>query len=418
MDRCSLHDLNVEIRNGAIWEGMPRFEFWTGQGGHGVDRPGETWIFDMAMQFIVNRFHRPIPLQKTWSHYDLYPQFGLWGYDVKSTKNEPGFLYLRNVSRAGFGFYTRQWLPDGPPIDHITATLTTAPAYKKGEVYDITMYRKGIEKPVYLKKKATGDGRLQFELDGEGCEVSISHPALPADFIVLDHQLAFGKRFLRVNENSEFLITFLNRGGNAYAGKPVQLTVHCADPSVSISNPIQEITTSDKERTFQSQPIGLICKKTPPDDGSPPWIKLDVQVRCGVDVSTDAITVPLFFDVSFFEKITIDDGRLGTDSARHILGKGNGNGVAEAGEQILCYHNGHRLRLYTDDPYIETRSERLFDEYVPGGHWDDGVTLTSIVKIADNCPSGHTIEFLSNYETKIWPIIRRVHWGKVKITVK
>jgi len=109
---------------------------------------------------------------------------------------------------------------------------------------------------------------------------------------------------------------------------------------------------------------------------------------------------------------------LDTDSARHVLGKGNGNGIAEAGEQIMVYQNGHRLRLYTDDPYVETRSERLFDEYVKGGHWDDGVTLTSIIKIADNCPSGHTIEFLSNYETKIWPIIRRVHWGKVKITVK
>jgi len=41
------------------------------------------------------------------------------------------------------------------------------------------------------------------------------------------------------------------------------------------------------------------------------------------------------------------------------------------------------------------------------------------VKIADNCPAGHEIEFLAHYETKTYmPIHRIVKWGKVKIKVK
>ena len=417
MDQCGLFFLNYEIKNGAEWEGMPHFEYWQGFGGHKVDDPGETKIFEMAMQFIINRFHRPIPLQKAWSHYDLYPEFDVWGYTVESNKAEPGFLYLRNVSPAGFGFYTRRWAPDGPPIENCTATVTTAPLYKRGESYELAVYRQGSEKPVLLKKKADGDGRIQIELTGDGCEVSISHASQPADFIVFGHQLAGGKRYVRVNGKNELYITFLHRGGDAYEGN-VQLTVNCTEPTVSLSNAVQDIVLDTKGSTFQCRPIGVTCTKTPPPDGSPPWIKLNVQVRCGHEVSYDVITLPVFFDVPYFANITIDDGRLGSDSAQQIFGTGNGNGLAEASEQIMAYENGHRLRLYTDDPYIEPDSELLFDEIVPGGIWGDGVTLSSIVKIAANCPPGHTIEFLAKYETKIRPIHRLTHWGKVKITVK
>ena len=418
MDRCGLHFLNSEIKNGAVWERLPGFEYWMGIGGHKVDDPGETKIFEMAVQFIVNRFHRPVPLQKAWSHYDLYSDFDVWGYAVKSNKNEPGFLYLRNVSPAGFGFYTRKWLPDGPLIENCKATVATAPIYAKGNTYDVTMYRQGEENPVLLKKKADQDGRLHFELAGEGCELSIAHQSQPTDFVVLNHKLEDAKRYIRVNGKNELSITILNRGGNAYAGKNVQLTVNCADPTVILSNAVQEIVLDKNGKTFQSQPISLSCTKTPPADGSPPWLKLNVQIRCGHDVSSDAITVPVFYDVPYFSNISIDDGRLVSDSAEHVLGNGNSNGTAEAGEQIMLYEKGHRLRLYTDDPYVKTDSEMLFDEMVPGGLWADGVTFSSIVKIADNCPPGHTIEFITNYETKIKPIHRLSHWGKVKITVK
>ncbi|HAH22245.1 MAG TPA: hypothetical protein DCL77_00475, partial [Prolixibacteraceae bacterium] len=60
----------------------------------------------------------------------------------------------------------------------------------------------------------------------------------------------------------------------------------------------------------------------------------------------------------------------------------------------------------------------LVDEILPA-FWPDGYTLSSVVKIADNCPSGHIIEFLAHYETKTFmPIHREVKWGKVKIIVK
>jgi hypothetical protein len=77
-----------------------------------------------------------------------------------------------------------------------------------------------------------------------------------------------------------------------------------------------------------------------------------------------------------------------------------------------------RLRLYTDDPHVQTSQERLVDEVLPA-RWPDGFTLSSIIKISDDCPAGHEIECLASYETKThMPIERKVTWGMVRIKVE
>jgi len=110
----------------------------------------------------------------------------------------------------------------------------------------------------------------------------------------------------------------------------------------------------------------------------------------------------------------VDDGRLVKDK---LFGTGNGDGNIDRGEKVMLFENGHRLRLYTDDPYIVDAEEQLYDENLPAV-WSDGFTLTSIVKTADNMPYGHQINFLANYEVKGFnPIYRMVRWGKVTATV-
>ena len=414
MEKCPLICLNIETKNAAIWEGLNNFEYWQFKTPHQIDEPGETRVFESAMQFIVNRFHHPVPLRKSWSHYELYADCDLWGYSVKSNKKEPGYLYLRNVTPAGFGFYTRKWLPDGLPLKNCTAKVVTAPIYKKGDTYDIMMYRQGADKPVTITQKADQDGRLHVDLDGEGYEISITHKTQPADFVVLDHTPDFSKRNIRVNDVNDLTITFLNRGGNAYTGKKVQLKIYCADPSVTLFNAEHEIALDKSNNTFKSQPIGIYCTKTPPEDASPAWIKLNVVIRCDNDVFHDALSVPVNYDLPYFANIKIDDGVFVSGGT---FGTGNRNGQADASERIMIYENFQRLRLFTDDPYVLNESETLHDQVLPG-LWLNGVTFSSIVKIADHCPPGHTIEFLAYYETKTFmPICRKQHWGKVKVTV-
>jgi pimeloyl-ACP methyl ester carboxylesterase len=414
MDNCPLFYMNTEVKNAAAWEELPHFDYRLGEGDHKVDDPGETKVFEAAMQFITDRFNHPSRPDPSWSHYDLYPDFDVWDYSVKSDKREPGFLFLRKVSPAGFGLYTCKWLPDGPPIRNCRATVTTAPVYQKGLTYHITVYD-GQGNAVRTERTADADGRLHIELTGDGCEVSIMHRSQPADWVATGYRLTHPGKWIRVGEDNEWTLTLLNRGGAACAGKKIRLAVHCTDTAVVLSDTVQELWTDRTARTLQSRPIRLICRKMPPGDASPPQLKLHVEIRCGEEVFRDAVTVPVFYDVPYFRHIRIDDGQAVRDKA---IGSGNGDGQADAAEQLLLYENYQRLRLYTDDPYVENDAGKLYDEMIPSGIWPDGFTLSSIVKIADGCPPGHTIEFLASYETKTFmPIRREVHWGRVRLTI-
>src|SRR5690606_33931939 len=97
----------------------------------------------------------PLPPPEKWSHYDLYPDFEVWDYQVKSNKQEPGFIYLKNVAKEGFGVYSLQWLPDGPTIPACSVEVTTAPVYQPNTSYHIVKYERDTDQLV--KDKMVSD---------------------------------------------------------------------------------------------------------------------------------------------------------------------------------------------------------------------------------------------------------------------
>ena len=424
---CPMTGLNDEVDEAAHWNAQENYEYHKLEGDHKVDDPGETKVFESAVRFVVNQFDRPAPMHKKWSHYDDCPEFSLWDYTVKSTKNETGFLFLRNVDASGFGFYTHKWLPDGPAVKNCRATITTAPIYEPNGTYEIRIFN-GISKKMETVNSTAGkDGRLAFNLTGEGSEIGISRKSKPAGFVTTGYQLNQGQRYLRINEPGELTLNLFNRGVQSGANGKLRITLSCEDNSVSIPSPQQEIIFNEDQPVFNSKAFKISSTKTPPKDGSPPWLQMKVEMDYDTLHSTDNFLLPVFYEVPEFNNILVDDGiRRSTskspsvnDQARKdsIFGTGNGDGRISAGEQIMLYEKTHRLRLYTDDPYVAANDEKLADEVLPS-FWPDGFTLSSVVKIADNCPAGHEIEFLASYDTKTWnPIHRTVTWGKVKIKV-
>jgi hypothetical protein len=122
----------------------------------------------------------------------------------------------------------------------------------------------------------------------------------------------------------------------------------------------------------------------------------------------------VLYESTLFDSIQVDDQFAVRDRA---WGSGNGNGIAEAGENIMLYSGTHRLRLYTEDKWVIADEEQLADEMIPA-RWPDGYTLSSVIKISPDCPDGHTVEFYASYETKAFnPIERKTSWGKVKLTI-
>jgi len=424
---CPMSGLNDEVNNGAVWSEIKNYEYHKLKGDHQVDKPGETKIFESSMRFVTDRFKNPVAPHKRWSHYDLCSEFDIWGYSVKSKKSEPGFICLKNVDKNGFGFYTQKWLPEGPSLKNYKTSVTTAPIYKTGTKYKISVYSLKKNITVQFNCIADENGSITLELTGEDCEITISEKADEINFSAFGYQLPENRKFLKINQKEEFLVHIINRGGIPDQTKKILLTLSCADSSLNILSPKQILTIPAKGHVLNSNPIKIFCNKTPPEDGSPEWLRIKVSMQIDTLSFCNVLVMPVFYDVSKFTNIKVDDGRVvastqdlgdfNNSANDSIYGTGNADGIVSSGERIMLYENEHRLRLYTDDPYVIAEDETLVDELLPA-KWPDGYSISSVVKIAGDCPAGHEIEFMAHYETKTFmPMYRQVEWGRVKIRV-
>ena len=409
-----LHYLNEEVHKGALWDGHLQYEYEQFEGGHKVDDPGETAVFEKAMKFVANAFENPLPPPEKWSHYELYPNFEVWDYQVKSNKQEPGFIYLKNVAKEGFGVYSHKWLPYGPPIPSCSVEVTTAPVYQPNTSYHIIKYERDTGQLVKDKMVSDEEGKLQLAPQAGNYETGIYATGAAPDFISLDYALANDQRYLRAGKENNLSLQIFNRGGEVNSTQKIKVTLTPMDSSVSLAHTSVETDLQPNERIAKLPPFTVHCTKTPPLHGEPPWVRFRVNISLDTLTFEDELMLPVFFDVPVFDNIQIDDGLQVRDST---FGRGNADGVAAAGEEIMVYVDSARLRLYTDDPYVLASRERLVDEVLPA-RWPDGFTLSSVIRISDDCPDGHVIECLASYETKThMPIERQLTWGKVEIKV-
>lgn len=407
-----LSALNEETNNGVIWEGNSDYEYWKFNGGHEIDQLGKTDAFEKALAFLFKYLQKPIPIPKNWSHYDLYKDFEVWDYKVQSDKAQPGFLFLSNVSENGFGFYTHTWLPGGPSLKNVKATVTTSPIYKPSTVYSIKEYNKNEGKIRKWDLKSDQHGRLHVELDGQGHEIGIYQNEAHPKLTFVDYAVGENGKMLRVGEENKVRLNIKNLGAAIEKNKKIKISINSRDKSVVFEPSVVEGFVDDQGE-INVPFISVRTTKKPTKDASPFGIKIRLQLALDDAVVENVFLAPVFLDVPLFENVEIDDGRSLKDT---IVGVGNGNGKVSSGEEIMIYVEGHRTQLYYDDPYIV--SEKLFDEALPAVWQTDGITFSSIIKVSENCPKGHHLKLLTKYETKSYnPIARTVTWGKLDLVV-
>ena len=405
-----LTDLNTEVYDAAQWYNNLSFDYWQFEGGHVVDLPGETVVFEKALKFVTDAFKEPDDKKPRWSHYDLYSDFSLYGYTVRSSKKEPGFIYLSQVSKNGFDISTLKWVPDGPSIEPCKIEVTTAPLYPPGSMQNIIRYNKSTRNMTREKLTADSTGSLHLIFDEQSYSIGISNDST-AEFSFVN----YSKKFLRVGEPNTVSLTLLNRTG-AHPDDKIQVSLTTADTTTTIEPRVISLTVNENQPVFATPLFRIETTKQPPQNASPAWIRFKLEITGKNFHDEEYISLPVYFKSPIATAIIIDDGRAPHDSLA-VLGKGNRDGVTNPGERVVVYSEGHKLRLYTDDPWVKAAKETLTDEVLPA-KWPDGYTLTSVVEIDNNCPSGHIIEFIGNYETKeFMPIKRKVTWKKVMLQV-
>lgn len=412
-DSDILYYLNEEVRKGAHWEGIP-IDYRKFHGGHKIDDRGETNVFESAIEFITSHYGENVGAPNRWTHFDLYANFGVWGYTVTSNKHEPGYIALKNVDSTGFGVYAPRWLPSGPNA-HFDIEVTTPSVYKPNTSYQTVVFNTLNHTIVRNSVISNNSGQLSFKVNSTGCEVGIYEKNGAPSYVIAGFNNNGKGKFLQVNVPNRIYTTLFNRGAAIKPGTEVKVTLSTSDSAVFIANHEVKTVVSNKGDLVEMPVITVNCKKTPPLHAEPFEVKFNVEIESEGKVWEDDFYMPVYFDVPFFQDIKIDDGVMVRDTA---WGRGNVNGKPNAGERIMIYSGNNRLRLYTEDACILNEDEVLAHEMIPA-IWPDGFTLSSLVSVSPQCAKGKQIEFLARYETKTFnPIERKVIWGRVKVTIE
>jgi enterochelin esterase-like enzyme len=400
-----LFHLNTEVNNGAIREKDLDYTFKAYEGGHDMS----SAEFKDAFDFVVSTFNHPLVNPLRWHHADLYPDFETWGYQITSNLNEPGYIDLKGVTKGGMRIRTQKWQPNGPLIPGVEINVKTAPIYKTNTSYSLFDFNETDGSKHITLVTSDADGRISFSVNHQSHQVGIYHKNDPAEIVYVQHKVNDKSIFLDHKKECNLKLKLLNRGGTE--SSKIKVTLNSTTEGITVANPtIQLAAIPPGETIWLPAEFKITVSDKPTKDGSPFQVRFNLSITDDKGHTwKDEFDAPVFYDVPEFTNIGIDDG----DS--EIYGSGDGDNIAEPGETIMIYQDSHRTRLYYDDPYVD--GERLFDELQPD-KWGDGYALSSLIHISKDCPIGHQIRFLANYEVKDWKTINRnVTWGSFTITI-
>jgi hypothetical protein len=401
-----LVNLNNEVNQGAVRENGLDYTYAIYPGGHDYT----SKEFKDAFNFVIASFKNPLPMPSRWHHADIYPEFEVWGYEVKSNLQEPGFIELEGVTKGGLGIRTRKWQPDGKLIPGVQIDIKTPPAYKPSTTYTLFDFNQTQNSKNVSTIRSDVDGRINFSVNHESHQIGIYKKNDQPDIVFIEYNVNGKGLFLAHNNECRLNLRLLNRGGSP--GRKMKVKLSSPTEGVTITNPMVELDNIPSgELLWLPSDFKVTAANKPTTDGSPFPIRFNLIITDDKGKTwEDEFDCMVFYDVPVFSKIGIDDW----DS--DIFGHGNGNNIAEPGETFMVYQSSHRTRLYYDDPYIV--DERLHVDLHPDTWGGDGFSLSSLIHISKDCPIGHQIKFLACYEEKEWKTIKRnVIWGTFSITV-
>jgi enterochelin esterase-like enzyme len=348
---------------------------------HGTPKMAKT------LDFHMNAFAHPLPAPAVWNHIDVYPFFEVWGWNVGSDRRTPGFTSLQNVSKSGFRSSVREWVPGGATIPKVKLSITTARLYPPGSVQTVTIVRLRDGKVRRAAQKADADGKMTVELDGEDQQVGIS----PAGVLALTGYRVEGEPWPVVRRPVKIRARFWNAGASALAAQTVRwetpnLSVALLEPAsrlpaiapgASAEAPLA-FNVFDETREIVRIFAVAGAQKLP----------LDIQVFPAAPVSRD-------FKIADAKMYNVY--RHATELQDVALGRGDGNGQANAGETVailLPDGAGYRAaELFTSDACLDNSGR----EGDPWGTYDHvgASSKYSLPAIRRDCPAGHVARLLA-----------------------
>ena len=353
-------------------------------------------------------------------HADAYRSFDVWGYHVESEGAAPGLTYLDQVRQGGLRVTTRQWAPDGPPVDR-AINVTTAPLYQAGASYRLIDYNLSSGKTDESAVTADPQGRLRFRVDGAGHQISFAGPGTGAEPPVLLPVTSKDELRVAPNEDMSLPIRVYNPRGEAM--KDVRVEVSSEYPTVKVvldSAAIPEIAPGkavDVSSHLQARftagrgyfaPARLDVHLT--FDG---WHEADEVVD--VLVIPEAIPEPAAVEVLDGRTMKFQVFRQAGNQGGGALDRARGHRRvrqrqrrARARREATIWvkmaqgmdpfdkNNWYRCKVYSDSPYVTEVGDIRENKQT---EWTGAQSRTSLIRLSPETPAGTAVELLLDNES-------------------
>ncbi len=400
-----------------IWtQVMDNYEYKVYPAEHSTCGMGEMFTF------LMKTFENPPGKPARWNHIDVYPEFSVWDYEVSTDRDVSGFTILENVDKRGFRCSVRDHLPDGTLLTFVSLMVTTPAVYDKNTSYLINDTDLRNQKSKSYDLISDDMGRLKIGFNGSLHEIGINKSGDGANISVASFTV--GKDNIAYSgQNVSIKIDLLNKGGNTATGIKASLTATRNSTSVIKGESAYETIEANKISDRGTPMIFHVnsdtveierLRLTVTDKFSNEWVEF--------------IEIPIFSkDLPELKDFEVADGKVVTVAREGIheetimLGKGNGDGVANPGESIVILARDEgklwRTSLTCHSSFVNPNgiNLRYSDNW---GSYDHvgGSAKYSEPLISSECPENQEIGLIAEYWLPDYPnhIIKR---GKVNLKI-
>jgi poly(3-hydroxybutyrate) depolymerase len=352
--------------------------------------------------FCMNTFKNPPVGPDKWDHIDVYPDFSVWDYHVSSNRPVPGFTVLEEVTKDGFRCAVREFLPDGELMPFVSLSVTTPPLYEKNRIYTICDVDPVSERTGRKTIRSDNSGRLKINLNGGLHEIGISSKKEISNLCIASVEIK-NMNWAKTNKEVAVSVKILNKGfADAWNVKAVLSSTR---DHVDILNSEAEFGTIGINKIVIGQVPFTFYVKT----DSIEMTRLKLVIRDGNNHEwTEFFELPLRKDLPALENVVVADGKIFTVARAGIydetvlLGRGNGDGIANPGESIVILANDHdryyRTSLISNNKFVNPHgiNKRESDSWQDYDHIG-GSAKYSIPVISSRCPENQVIEFFAEY---------------------
>jgi len=399
-----------------VWpELMTNYEWKVYDAAHSTCGLGEMF------GFLLKTFESPLARPAQWDHIDVYPDFSLWGYDIRTDRNASGFTIIENVDKRGFKCAVREFLPDGELLPFVNVSVTTPPVYEKNTEYIINDIDTRDLKNTQQTLRSDSQGRLIISLSGSSHEIGINKKGDKPNIQIASAEI---KNMSWATEEKDVTLSLKLVNKGLSAGKNVSAKLSGTKNTTSVTQDKSsfgdiaagEIKNGQADFNFQiKRGVEMVKFRLAIQDGNKnEWV--------------DFFEIPVRKDVAEIKEFEIADGKVftvakgGNDSETILLGSGNGDGVANPGESIIVLvkdiQKYWRTDLSSSDPYVNPFGVSVRKSDYWGNYDHVGASAKyNIPLIASNCPENHTVEFFAEYWLPDNPL-HIIKQGVIKIEVK